>query len=104
MWGAGGPHPGWGYDVSVTAAEGFLAAGVACGIRKSGALDLALLRSVGRTTGAAMFTKNRVQAAPVRVSKAHLAAAEPQAVVVNSGTANAATGMRGEIDAIATAS
>ena len=89
--------------MSVTAADGFLAAGVACGIRKSGALDLALLRSVGRTTGAAMFTKNRVQAAPVRVSKAHLAAAEPQAVVVNSGTANAATGMRGEIDAIATA-
>ena len=90
--------------MSVTAAEGFLAAGVACGIRKSGALDLALLRSVGRATGAAMFTKNRVQAAPVLVSKAHLAVAEPQAVVVNSGTANAATGMRGEIDAIATAS
>ncbi len=90
--------------MSVTAAKGFAAAGVACGIRKPGALDLALLRSVERATGAAMFTKNRVQAAPVLVSKVHLAAAEPQAVVVNSGTANAATGMRGEIDAIATAS
>ena len=90
--------------MSVTAAKGFAAAGVACGIRKSGARDLALLRSVGRATGAAMFTKNRVQAAPVLVSRAHLAAAEPQAVVINSGTANAATGARGEIDAIATAS
>jgi len=89
--------------VSVTAAKGFVAAGVACGIRKS-APDLALLRSVEPATGAAMFTKNRVQAAPILVSKAHLAVAEPQAVVVNSGTANAATGMRGEIDALATAS
>ena len=89
--------------MSVTAAKGFVAAGVACGIRKS-APDLALLRSVEPATGAAMFTKNRVQAAPILVSKAHLAVAEPQAVVVNSGTANAATGMRGEIDALATAS
>jgi glutamate N-acetyltransferase/amino-acid N-acetyltransferase len=51
-----------------------------------------------------MFTTNRVQAAPLVVSKAHLAAAEPQAVVINSGVANAATGPRGEIDATATAS
>jgi glutamate N-acetyltransferase/amino-acid N-acetyltransferase len=51
-----------------------------------------------------MFTSNRVQAAPVLVSKAHLAAAEPQAVVANAGVANAATGQRGELDAIATAS
>jgi glutamate N-acetyltransferase/amino-acid N-acetyltransferase len=50
-----------------------------------------------------MFTKNRVQAAPVLVSKTHLAEAEPQAVVINSGVANAATGMRGELDALATA-
>jgi len=99
----GVPHPGWGCGVSVTAAKGFVAAGVACGIRKS-ALDLALLCSVEPATGAAMFTTNRVQAAPILVSKAHLAAAEPQAVVVNSGTANAATGIRGEIDALATAS
>ena len=51
-----------------------------------------------------MFTTNRVQAAPVIVSRAHLELAEPQAVVVNSGSANAATGRRGELDAIATAS
>jgi glutamate N-acetyltransferase/amino-acid N-acetyltransferase len=50
-----------------------------------------------------MWTQNRVQAAPVLVSKAHLELAQPQAVVVNSGVANAATGERGEIDALATA-
>jgi glutamate N-acetyltransferase/amino-acid N-acetyltransferase len=50
-----------------------------------------------------MWTQNRVLAAPVVVSKTHLELAQPQAVVVNSGTANAATGARGEIDALATA-
>jgi glutamate N-acetyltransferase/amino-acid N-acetyltransferase len=50
-----------------------------------------------------MFTRNRVQAAPVLVSRAHLAEAAPQAVVINSGVANAATGARGELDALATA-
>jgi glutamate N-acetyltransferase/amino-acid N-acetyltransferase len=86
----------------VTAARGFAASGVECGIRKSGR-DLALLRSLGPAVGAGMFTTNRVQAAPVRVSRAHLAVAEPQAVVVNAGVANAATGERGELDALATA-
>jgi glutamate N-acetyltransferase/amino-acid N-acetyltransferase len=88
--------------MSVTAPLGFVAAGVHAGIRKEKA-DLAVLRSTVPAVGAAMFTKNRVQAAPVLVSKAHLAEAEPQAIVVNSGVANAATGMRGELDAIATA-
>jgi glutamate N-acetyltransferase/amino-acid N-acetyltransferase len=50
-----------------------------------------------------MFTVNRVQAAPVLVSKAHLAQTQPQAVVINSGVANAATGKQGELDALATA-
>jgi len=88
--------------MSVTAASGFAASGVAAGIRREGK-DLALVRATTRATGAAMWTRNRVQAAPVVVSKAHLELAEPQAVVVNSGTANAATGARGELDAIATA-
>ena len=89
--------------MSVTAPKGFVAAGVSCGIRKA-APDLALLHSVEPATGAAMFTSNRVQAAPVVISKSHLAVAEPQAVVANAGVANAATGQRGELDAIATAS
>jgi glutamate N-acetyltransferase/amino-acid N-acetyltransferase len=89
--------------VSVTAPEGFVASGVHCGIRKPGRRDLALVRSLVPATGAAMFTANRVQAAPVLVSREHLEAARPQAVVVNSGVANAATGARGIADARATA-
>ncbi len=88
--------------MSVTAARGFVASGVHCGIRRE-ALDLALVRSTSRATGAAMFTANRVQAAPVVVSREHLALAEPQVVVVNSGCANAVTGVAGELDARETA-
>jgi glutamate N-acetyltransferase/amino-acid N-acetyltransferase len=88
--------------VSVTAARGFEASGVAAGIRRDG-LDLALVRSVSPAAGAALWTANRVPAAPVTVSRRHLEAAEPQAVVVNAGIANAATGARGEADAEATA-
>jgi glutamate N-acetyltransferase / amino-acid N-acetyltransferase len=88
--------------MSVTAAQGFTAAGVHAGIRRS-APDLALVRSTKPAVGAAMFTRNRVQAAPVLVSRAHIAETAPQAVVINSGVANAATGIRGELDALATA-
>ena len=88
--------------MSVTAAQGYLAGGVACGIRKA-APDLAVVRSVGQATGAAMFTANQVKAAPVLVSQEHLVAVEPQAVVINSGTANAATGEQGLVAARATA-
>jgi len=89
--------------MSVTAAKGFEAAGVHCGIRKNGRRDLALVRSLVPATGAAMFTSNRFLAAPVVVSRGHLALAQPQAVVANSGVANAATGERGIADARATA-
>ena len=88
--------------MSVTAAKGFAAAGVHAGIRRNG-LDLAVVRSTVPAVGAAMFTVNQVLAAPVVVSKQHLEAAEPQAIVINSGVANAATGERGELDALATA-
>jgi glutamate N-acetyltransferase/amino-acid N-acetyltransferase len=88
--------------MSVTAARGFVAAGIHAGIRRS-APDLAVVRSTEPAVGAGMFTSNRVQAAPVLVSRAHLAEAAPQAVVINSGVANAATGARGELDALATA-
>src|SRR5215218_2749171 len=88
--------------MSVTAARGFEAAGVHCGLRTT-KLDLALVRSTSPAVGAAMFTANRVQAAPVLVSREHLEAAQPQAVVANSGNANAATGDAGVADARATA-
>jgi len=89
--------------VSVTAARGFVASGVKCGIRRAHR-DLALVRSLAPAVGAGMFTTNRVQAAPVKISREHLSNVAPRAVVVNSGVANAATGDRGEIDALATAS
>jgi glutamate N-acetyltransferase / amino-acid N-acetyltransferase len=62
-----------------------------------------VVRSIPRAVGAAMFTTNQVQAAPVLVSKQHLGTAQPQAVVMNSGVANAATGARGAADAAAMA-
>jgi glutamate N-acetyltransferase/amino-acid N-acetyltransferase len=88
--------------MSVTAAQGFVASGVAAGIRRA-APDVALVRSVPRAVGAAVWTTNRVQAAPVDVSRRHLELAEPQAVVVNAGVANAATGPAGVADAERTA-
>jgi glutamate N-acetyltransferase/amino-acid N-acetyltransferase len=88
--------------MSVTAARGFVASGVAVGIRRRERKDLALLHSSAPAVGAAMFTRNKVQAACLQVCRDHLAVAEPQAVVINSGVANAATGERGVLDALAT--
>jgi glutamate N-acetyltransferase/amino-acid N-acetyltransferase len=88
--------------LTVTAPQGFVASGVHARIRKE-QRDLALVRSLTPATGAAMWTQNRVLAAPVVVSKQHLELAQPQAIVVNSGVANAATGAQGIADAIATA-
>ena len=89
--------------MSVTAAKEFVASGVHCGIRKKDRLDLSLVRSTVAATGAGMFTANRMLAAPVIVCREHLELAQPQAVVTNSGVANAATGERGLLDAHATA-
>ena len=88
--------------MSVTAAQGFVASGVRAGIRRS-APDLALVRSLPRAVGGAVWTTNRVQAAPVEVSRRHLELAQPQAVVINAGVANAATGAAGIADAERTA-
>jgi len=89
--------------VSVTAPAGFVASGVACGIKESGDLDLALVATDdGRAVSAAgVFTSNLAAAAPVAVSRAHLAASSGRAaaVVVSSGNANAATGAKGLADA-----
>jgi glutamate N-acetyltransferase/amino-acid N-acetyltransferase len=88
--------------MSVTAAAGFAASGVHAGIRRSGP-DLAIVRSTQPAVGAAVWTTNRVLAAPVLLSKRHLEAADPQAVVINAGVANAATGETGLRDAELTA-
>lgn len=88
--------------MSVTAARGFTASGLHAGLRRK-AKDLAVVCSELPATGAGMFTANRMAAPPVIVSRQHLGAAEPQAVVINSGSANAATGRQGELDARVTA-
>ena len=87
-----------GVPVSVTAPGGFVASGVACGIKASGAPDLALVASTaGAVPAAGVFTANLAAAAPVQVSRAHLAATagHAAAVVLSSGNANAATGAPG---------
>jgi glutamate N-acetyltransferase / amino-acid N-acetyltransferase len=87
--------------VSVTAAEGFEAAGIHCGIKAHDAPDLALVATSDRRSVAAagVFTTNRVQAAPVQISRRHLEDGQAAAVVLNSGNANAATGEPGRADA-----
>ena len=81
----------------VTAARGFVANALCCGIKnpKATRLDLALVYSTKSTTSAATFTSNRVKAACVRVSREHLRRADLRAVVINSGNANACTGRAG---------
>ena len=89
----------------VVAAKGFRAHGVACGIKEPGAdrLDLAAIVSDLPAVAAGVFTSNKVKAAPVRVSQAHIREADVRAIVANSGNANAATGVRGVADARAMA-
>ncbi len=88
----------------VTAAAGYVASGVATGIKKDG-LDLALVFSEKPSIGTAVFTRNQVQAAPISLSKEHLVRSRGRvrAILLNSGCANACTGRRGLADAIRTA-
>ncbi|MFQ5852125.1 MAG: bifunctional glutamate N-acetyltransferase/amino-acid acetyltransferase ArgJ [Candidatus Binatia bacterium] len=78
---------------------GFRFAGVTCGIKKSKKKDLALIFSERPATVAALFTTNRVKAAPVLVGMRRIRQGSAQAVVINSGNANACTGVRGIRDA-----
>lgn len=84
----------------VTAAKGFTAAGIACGMKGSGKKDLALIFSEGPCVCAGLFTKNRVQAAPVKISRGRVERGLAQAIVANSGNANCCTGKRGLNDAL----
>jgi glutamate N-acetyltransferase / amino-acid N-acetyltransferase len=87
----------------ITAPQGFVASGVACGIKPSGDPDLALVATDDGVPvpAAAVFTTNKATAAPVLASRAHLEATggRAAAVVLNSGCANAATGDTGRGDA-----
>ena len=92
-------------SIGVTVAKGFRATGVACGLKKTGALDFALVVSDSDCVCAGMFTTNRVKAAPVLYDQETLAknSTALRAVVVNSGCANACTGDAGLADTRATA-
>ncbi|MBK7972156.1 MAG: bifunctional glutamate N-acetyltransferase/amino-acid acetyltransferase ArgJ [Deltaproteobacteria bacterium] len=83
---------------------GFRFAGLACGIKASGAADLALIVSDLPASSAGLFTTNLVQAAPVVLSRRRVRSGKCRAIVVNSGNANAATGTQGLADAVATTS
>ncbi|MFZ3269811.1 MAG: bifunctional glutamate N-acetyltransferase/amino-acid acetyltransferase ArgJ [Mycobacterium sp.] len=88
----------------VTAAAGFRAAGIAAGIKASGALDLALVFNEGPDHAAAgVFTRNKVKAAPVLWTRQALTTGRLRAVILNSGGANACTGPAGFQDTHATA-
>jgi glutamate N-acetyltransferase/amino-acid N-acetyltransferase len=86
-------------DGGVTSAQGFQAAGIACGLKEGRAKDLALIVSDAPAEVAATFTTNAVKAAPVKVSMKHAHNGKIRGVVVNSGCANACTGVGGITDA-----
>lgn len=84
--------------------KGFRFAATACGLKKTGALDLAILSSDVPASAAAVFTQNLVVAAPVTLSKKYLAESKGRmrAVVVNAGNANCATGAQGDFASLRT--
>jgi glutamate N-acetyltransferase/amino-acid N-acetyltransferase len=85
--------------VSVTFARGFRAAGVTAGLKPSGRPDLGLLVADEVRAAAGLFTTNAFAAAPVRLSKRRVSRGAARAVLVNSGQANAGTGVSGDDDA-----
>ena len=86
-------------DGGITAVSGVRAAGVHAGLKKSEKKDVALIVTDTPAVAAGVFTKNSVTAAPVQVCRQHLADATAQAIIVNSGNANACTGELGMANA-----
>jgi glutamate N-acetyltransferase / amino-acid N-acetyltransferase len=86
-------------DGGVTSAQGFQAAGIACGIKPRGQKDVALIMSDVPAEAAATFTTNLVKAAPVKLSMKHVRRGKIRGVVINAGCANACTGVGGIADA-----
>ncbi|MHB8421866.1 MAG: bifunctional glutamate N-acetyltransferase/amino-acid acetyltransferase ArgJ [Leptospirales bacterium] len=84
----------------ITFPEGFSASGLFSGIKKAGKPDLALLSSEIECVAAGVFTTNRIKAAPVLLSQRRIRAGSANAIVINSGNANACTGESGMQDAL----
>src|ERR1700733_10043474 len=94
---AGGMKGSRAYQNTIYLPRGFSFAAVTAGIKVSGRPDLALAEACAGTAAGAVFTRNRVVAAPVVVGRASLLASRGclRAVLVNSGNANCATGAKG---------
>ncbi len=88
---------------SITSASGFLAGAVHAGMKSTDQLDLAILCSEATCKAAGVFTTNQIKSVPVVLSRRHISKGRAQAIVANSGCANACTGKRGLIDALAMA-
>lgn len=88
-------------DTGVTFPRGFQASGVACGLKKNGQPDLALVVCPGGATAAGIFTRNVVKGHSLAVCRRHVARGAARAVLINAGNANACVGPRGESDALA---
>jgi glutamate N-acetyltransferase/amino-acid N-acetyltransferase len=86
-------------DGGITAVPGILAAGLHCGIKPPPARDLALVYSSAPATAAGVFTVNRIQGAPVKVSRERLRSGVAQAILASSGCSNVCTGEQGLRDA-----
>ena len=84
---------------NVCAPEGFKAVGKVVGIKKSGNLDFGVISSDTLADAAAVYTSNKVKGAPLVVTKKHLEDGKAQAIVINSGISNVATGEKGIQDA-----
>jgi glutamate N-acetyltransferase/amino-acid N-acetyltransferase len=88
-------------DGGVTAPQGFLAAGINVGVKPgSKKKDLAVVYSVKKGIASAVYTKNKFKAPPLFVTEENLINNEAQAIIVNSGCANACTGDQGKTDAL----
>src|SRR5215210_7892657 len=87
-------------ELHLLSPAGFRAAGVYAGIKTKQNPDVGLLLCDRPATAAAVFTTNKVFAAPVKVGRAHVAGGRLRGVVVNAGNANACTGRQGERDAL----
>ncbi|MFK4784466.1 bifunctional glutamate N-acetyltransferase/amino-acid acetyltransferase ArgJ [Fusobacterium sp. MFO224] len=85
---------------SITLVKGIKAAGISCGLKKSGKKDLCLIYSEKKAIAAGTFTQNKVKAAPVIVSMNNVKNINTQALIINSGNANACNGEAGYEDAL----
>lgn len=84
---------------TITSPEGFLAAGAGCRIKSGRAKDIGIIRCPSGAKAAAVFTTNKIVSAAVTVCRQHVKSAGIEAVIVNSGNANACTGAEGIADA-----